>query len=69
MSAKGKARIAAAQKLRWALQGKVSKPAKAVARKTPTKPGRKAAKKIAEKVSKKAVGIAQKSIAAPGAEA
>lgn len=70
MSAEGKARIAAAQKARWAAQKKASQPAKTAAKKITGKASRKAvtapkpvAKKIAAKVSKKTAAPAPKSIA------
>jgi hypothetical protein len=68
MSAEGKARIAAAQKARWAKQKKTSKTA---AKKIAPKPAKKAvpaakpaAKKIASKISKKRAVPAKKSVAA-----
>jgi len=70
MSAEGKARIAAAQKARWAAQKRAV--AKPVAKKITPKSAKKAvpaakpaAKKIAAKVSKKAAVPAKKSVAAP----
>ncbi|MBB5060733.1 hypothetical protein HDF16_005469 [Granulicella aggregans] len=75
LSAEGKARIAAAQKARWAAQKKTSKPAKVAAKKIIAKPAKKAvpatkpaAKKIAAKVTKKPAAAAKKSVAEPVTE-
>ena len=73
LSAEGKAKIAAAQKARWAKQKKaVAKPvAKKITPKSAKKavPAAKPAKKIAAKVTKKAAVAAKKSVAEPVAEA
>lgn len=72
MSAEGKARIAVAQKARWAAQKKASVPVKPAAKKTAAKTVKKAAKKTTI-ATKKAVAVKRvppaKSTTAPATEA
>jgi len=72
MSAEGKARIAAAQKARWAAQKKTTAPTKPAAKKAVAKTVKKAAKKIAT-ATRKAVAVKRapvaESTAAPATEA
>jgi len=74
MSVEGNARIAAAQKARWATQKKASQAAKPAIKKIAAKPGKKSvtsaksvAKKIVAKANKKAAVPANKSVAEPAA--